>query len=106
MQKVKREKESEKTFESKKLLGVEGKCEIATSIVIDIIPTFCMNNESITKKTAQTTTTSSRKVNINSSNNNNNNIRNLKERNFASDFLSFTVAASADRTKVICFAGG
>jgi hypothetical protein len=60
-----------------------------------------MNNESITK-TAQTTTTSLRKVY-----NNNNNIRNLKERNFASsDFPSFTVAASADRTKVICFAGG
>jgi hypothetical protein len=59
-----------------------------------------MNNESITK-TAQTTTTSLRKVY------NNNNIRNLKERNFASsDFPSFTVAASADRTKVICFAGG
>jgi hypothetical protein len=58
-----------------------------------------MNNESITK-TAQTTT-SLRKVY------NNNNIRNLKERNFASsDFPSFTVAASADRTKVICFAGG
>jgi hypothetical protein len=61
-----------------------------------------MNNESITK-TAQTTTTSLRKV----YNNNNNNIRNLKERNFLSfAFTTSVVAASADRTKVICFAGG